>query len=196
MAYYCHFLTIPAIFGVILFIHQLYTGEIDNIWTTYFMLLISIWSTLFLEHWKQRNASLAYSWGVLEADEERKLSFLLNNNNSNNDSSTTSPTSSKKSKSKYFSPYFITIPFILVLMLIMISLMIYFMSLMDNARLKYGPDSLLQYWPTIVYSLFPVIAGYLFDQVVVILNDFENHPPVYIQSLFIFLFLYSYSHCY
>ena len=79
---------------------------------------------------------------------------------------------------KFYTHYLITIPFILFLMICLIFLMIYFIHLMDHTRNIYGSDSILQYWPTIVYSLFPVIAGYLFDQVVELLNDFENHAPV------------------
>jgi hypothetical protein len=53
--------------------------------------------------------------------------------------------------------------------------MVYFIHLMDNASEIYG-SSLLGYWPTIVYSLFPVAAGFAYDYVVVYLNRFECHP--------------------
>lgn len=70
MNFYSSFLSVPALFGVVLFLRQLYTGEVDNPWSPYFMLLMAIWSTLFLEYWKRRNSALAYSWDIFNADEE------------------------------------------------------------------------------------------------------------------------------
>jgi hypothetical protein len=77
MTFYCQFLKIPAIFGGLLFAHQLLSGQVDDPWNPYFMLLLSFWAIIFLEYWKQRNASLAYSWGVFDADEEQRLAHLL-----------------------------------------------------------------------------------------------------------------------
>jgi hypothetical protein len=73
LEFYNNALKIPAVFGLILFARQVYTGEVDNPWAPLFMLCITIWGTAFLEYWKQRNAALAYSWGVITADEDEKL---------------------------------------------------------------------------------------------------------------------------
>jgi hypothetical protein len=77
MSFYSSFLSVPAFFGVLLFCLQLYSGEVDNSWSPYFMLLMAVWSTLFLEYWKRRNSALAYSWGVFDADEEEAAKQIL-----------------------------------------------------------------------------------------------------------------------
>ncbi len=164
MVYYCHFLRVPGIFGAFLFAWQLLTGDVDNSWTPYFMIFMTIWSTIFLEYWNQRNSSLAYSWGVFDADEEERLLHLLQ-------ATSTTPPSSKKS----ISPFLCTIPLIGSLLVALVFVMIHFVHLMENLP---NDNPILQYWPILTYSTIPVVAGYLFDQLVVLLNDFEDHPPV------------------
>jgi uncharacterized integral membrane protein len=70
-----------------------------------------------------------------------------------------------------------------LMILLVIALMVIFLHLMDTARAVYGTDSFAQHLPLIVYSFVPAIAGFLFDQIVVYLNDFEKHPPVRSLSL-------------
>jgi anoctamin-10 len=71
--FYSSFLRYPALFGAILFIYQIITGEVDTPGSPYFLLFLAVWSTCFLEYWKQQNAKLAQKWGVLRIDEEQKL---------------------------------------------------------------------------------------------------------------------------
>jgi hypothetical protein len=62
---------------------------------------------------------------------------------------------------------------------LLLRLMVYFIHLMDTAHETYG-KSIIGYWPTVVYSLLPLVAGAIYDSVVVLLNDFECHPtPVH-----------------
>jgi hypothetical protein len=58
---------------------------------------------------------------------------------------------------------------------LLLRLMVYFIHLMDTAPIIYG-KSIIGYWPTVVYSLLPLVAGAIYDSVVVLLNDFECHP--------------------
>ena len=69
--------------------------------------------------------------------------------------------------------------------------MVYFIHLMDTASDTYG-NSILGYWPTIVYSLLPVVAGFAYDHIVVLLNKFECHrTPVRPLSLPEIIFLFA-----
>jgi uncharacterized integral membrane protein len=81
------------------------------------------------------------------------------------------------------SKYLLTVPLMTLMILLVIALMVIFLHLMDTARAVYGADSFAQHLPLIVYSFVPAIAGFLFDQIVVYLNDFEKHPPVRSLSL-------------
>lgn len=68
------------------------------------------------------------------------------------------------------------------MIILLLRLMIYFIALMDNATETYG-NSVLGYWPTIVYSLLPIVAGAIYEYVAILLNNFECHPtPVSFSS--------------
>lgn len=62
---------------------------------------------------------------------------------------------------------------------------------MDTASDTYG-SSLLAYWPTIVYSLLPVVAGAIYEPVAVLLNNFECHRTPVIIILIITIILITY----
>lgn len=93
----------------------------------------------------------------------------------------------------------ITIPTILVMIIGLLRLMTYFIYLMDTASETYG-SSLLAYWPTIVYSLLPVVAGAIYEPFAVILNNFECHRTnvrillifITINFITIILFIFCY----
>lgn len=61
---------------------------------------------------------------------------------------------------------------------------------MDTAADTYG-GSILVYWPTIVYSLLPIIAGAIYDQIIIILNNFECHrtPVIFTITTFIIMII-------
>lgn len=73
----------------------------------------------------------------------------------------------------------VTIPLMIVMLALLIAIMIFFLHMMNSTQSIFGIHSFLQYLPIIIYSFIPAIAGYLFDQVVVLLNDLENHSPVF-----------------
>jgi hypothetical protein len=67
--YYTKYLIVPAVAGTILYLRQLYLGEVDIGMAPLFNIMIAIWGTLFLEFWKRENSSLSYVWGVEDAEE-------------------------------------------------------------------------------------------------------------------------------
>ena len=76
LAFFTKVLAIPSIAGLLLFCHQIYLQDVDSIWVPFFCVLISLWSTYFLEFWKRRGNELSYGWKVFaveDADTEQDL---------------------------------------------------------------------------------------------------------------------------
>lgn len=76
LAFYTKILAIPSIAGGLLFCHQLYLQDVDSMWVPFFCVLISLWSTYFLEFWKRRGNELSFNWkvyGVEDADAEQDM---------------------------------------------------------------------------------------------------------------------------
>lgn len=76
LAFYTKILSVPSIAGGLLFAHQMYLGDVDSMWVPFFCVLISLWSTYFLEFWKRRGNELSFKWkvyGVEDADAEQDL---------------------------------------------------------------------------------------------------------------------------
>jgi hypothetical protein len=160
LSFYTRILVVPSLAGGILFLLQLYSGQVDNMWSPFFMLLLCVWSSVFMELWKQRSATLSYCWGTLDADEKEYRAQIMK--------------SIGLPQPDRISRYAVTIPAVLTMIFGLLNLMIYFIDQSDRAHEIYG-DSYMVYLPTVLYSLVPPLATFLYDKVVVILNDFELH---------------------
>jgi len=65
---YLKFLKFPAVVGLLVFVMRLYRPEWDKILWPVIALFISVWSTLFLEHWKRQSAVFAHQSGFRGVD--------------------------------------------------------------------------------------------------------------------------------
>ena len=74
LEFYTNWLVFPAVIGALLFVGQLYWGEIDIAYAPLFSLFVALWAILLLEFWKRRNAELAQRWGVLHYEDEEIVS--------------------------------------------------------------------------------------------------------------------------
>jgi len=66
MAFYCRWLVIPAVVGLVLQIIGLFAGSPDNFTAILFCLLISVWTLLLPHFWRRQEAKYAISWGTLD----------------------------------------------------------------------------------------------------------------------------------
>ena len=183
LSFYTNILIVPSVAGSILFLLQIYGGKIDNIWTPYFMLLLCVWSSIFMELWKRRSTALSFCWGTLDADEKEYRAQVMQ--------------SLGMPQPDRLSRYAVTIPAVLSMMFGLLRLMIYFVDQSDRATEIYG-ESYLVYLPTVLYSLVPPIATYIYDKIVVILNDFELHSTktAYDHNLVLKKFGFQFVNCY
>lgn len=77
LQFYAKYLETPAFAGAIFFLHQWYLGTIDTPLLPCFGIMMTIWSTLFTEVWKRKNAELSYVWGVFGIEEREASKDLV-----------------------------------------------------------------------------------------------------------------------
>ena len=46
-----------------------YLASVDTTWNYAFLFVTAIWSTLYAESWKRKQATIQYLWGLLEKEE-------------------------------------------------------------------------------------------------------------------------------
>ena len=58
----CAWITLPALFGLIVFIQTTKTGDIRS--PVVFGLFVTVWCTVYLESWKRTQSTVAHEWGM------------------------------------------------------------------------------------------------------------------------------------
>jgi hypothetical protein len=74
LMFYTSWLMVPAIPGIVLFIYQIITIlnqqkneediNMDVPWNCLYCIILALWSTIFIEIWKRREAEIAHNWGM------------------------------------------------------------------------------------------------------------------------------------
>jgi len=59
----------PAALGVAVFRTQLQHGGFDNLPTVLYLGFLAMWSTIFVEYWRRKQATLAFDWDSLDFEE-------------------------------------------------------------------------------------------------------------------------------
>ena len=161
--FYTYFLISPAIIGAFFYARYFFrfTSDYTNDpMISMFTIGIIIWCASFLALWKRKAADTSYQWGVFGVEQKQLVRSMA----------TTKVVAGEK-----LYKFAVTVPVILVYLLVLIRVMIAFQHLMNSAEKTYGVDSYWKYWPALVYSLVPSVAGMVYEYLVVILNDFEEH---------------------
>ena len=62
---YSMWLWAPAMCGLVLFVFQEseYAGG-ESVWAAFYCILLILWASGFLQHWKRTEASLEHQWGA------------------------------------------------------------------------------------------------------------------------------------
>jgi hypothetical protein len=158
--FYANWLLFPSAIGIHYFFEKYFTGKVSHT-GTFFAVLLSIWSTCFIEFWKRRSSELTLDWGVYGYD-ERSMKR------------TVAKSLGERGHNKLLR-YAITIPMVCLILFFMCYVMVYFIYLQDNADSIYGSYNPMRYYPMIVYSLFPTVFSSVFGFVVDKLTEFEEH---------------------
>lgn len=214
---YTRWLTIPAIFGVILTLlyvsssfvvgvaeQKLYTTAIEFVYYGYGFFL-SLWSMLFLIAWKRRAARLALQWGTLRQQETavNRPSFVgtLGYNTITDEVEV-----QYESKMKYQMKVLSSMAILLVLILVAVGavvLIFLLRSALQEMKDSEGNPSLSTNEQLIVVGVVNFIQIFVMDllyrRIAVSLNNWENHRTdrEYKDNLtlkvFIFKFMNNYN---
>eukprot|EP00002_Diphylleia_rotans_P002752 TRINITY_DN1177_c0_g1_i1.p1 TRINITY_DN1177_c0_g1~~TRINITY_DN1177_c0_g1_i1.p1 ORF type:complete len:696 (+),score=177.06 TRINITY_DN1177_c0_g1_i1:52-2139(+) len=71
LGFYTSWLILASIVGFIVFIVS-EREDFDHPIVPFYCIFLSVWSTLFLEFWKRRNAALAFNWGTMGFESEER----------------------------------------------------------------------------------------------------------------------------
>jgi hypothetical protein len=83
--------------------------------------------------------------------------------------------SAEKPPVNHLARFAVTLPINIFLIAVLLRTMLYFIWLQDHAEEVYGKSSWWKYWPTVLYSVTPILAAGAYDQIAIWLNDFEEH---------------------
>lgn len=173
LSFYKNQLIFPGVASAYLYYKQIYLNDIDSDLVPYYCLFLCIWGTLFQIFWKRRCNTLTSEWKVRETEEQemkKELSKRINNNT--------------------FDRYMrITITSIVMIIIVAakLQLMLYYNYMRTNAENIYGSDSLMKYYPTVLYSVVPVIIDVILDPLLILMNNFELHPTEVFNKIIIFI---------
>lgn len=163
LKFYTGYLTIPALTGTSLFALQYFRDELDSKWNPLFNIIMCIWGSLFIESWKRRSSELSNAWDVEDAEAMMDASDIYKK---------------KMENQKPFDRslrFAVTVPAILAMMGAVVRIMVFFLDEISQADMKY-PESYLRYYPTVAYSIVPIVTALIYEKVAVFMNDFEAYP--------------------
>jgi anoctamin-10/anoctamin-7 len=72
LGFYCHWLIIPSLVGLALFIAQVSVGRVDLDVLPAYGIFVALWATLFLEFWKRKEARHRVEWGMAHYSEREQ----------------------------------------------------------------------------------------------------------------------------
>jgi len=72
LGFYCHWLIVPSIVGLALFLAQVIIGRVDLDVLPAYGIFVALWATLFLEFWKREEARHRIEWGMAHYSEREQ----------------------------------------------------------------------------------------------------------------------------
>lgn len=200
LQHYTHALYYPAILGLITFAAELLQRTIQSTLQPYFTVFMVLWNTVFIENWKRKQARLAMEWGVNNFEEEEvdrpqfhgiPIRSPINN----------SPYTYFPYKSQLFRK--LVVYTVLSLVICVVIGCVASIFVIQEVVVGKSPDSLKGFdagvfATAIAQSVLIRILDYLFQFIVLPLNDFENHrtQTVYEDNLIFKFFLFKMVNCY
>jgi len=72
LQHYVELLMIPALLGLVTYIVRAVYGKPENFLMPYYAVVVTIWSTFYLEFWKRKQATKSMEWGVTGFEDEEE----------------------------------------------------------------------------------------------------------------------------
>ncbi len=146
-AFYTRWLVTISVLGLLVFSFQVNDLQLDHWLCMPYSIIVMVWTCFFLVYWRQRSASLAYRWGVLdyEMQETERPQFrgkrMLN------------PSTGEIRKVypvwRRVLKYLQSIPVIMIVMSVMLSIMSTVFTTQDKLLVQYQNNETLNYYPEI-----------------------------------------------
>ncbi len=160
LKFYTLFLLPLGVAGSVLFVWQILAGTHDVAFAPIFCIVVAIWCCLFLILWRRKSNVSAFEWGVLGVENEADLEDLASKDG------VPSPS--------MLSRLCLSIPASGLSIYVCIVTMMYCIHLTEHAEEVYG-TSYMRYWPTVVYSVVPLILATAYTYLAEKLVIFEGH---------------------
>lgn len=172
---YTEWLIFPSILGLLLFGHQMYIGSVESAFLPLYGIIISIWSTLFVEFWRIRNAELNYEWNAHE-----RLRFEDEADRRNNVSTSIGHKLNRQNGSSTKVTRTLRIASTCIILLALIFLIFYATWHLKRWKTDVEAEyaniySLYRYLPVFCYSASAPIIGIVIHPVAKSLTMFERH---------------------
>lgn len=176
LGFYTSAMVYPAVFGSVLYTFTEADQTSRDVSCVVFALFNVVWSTLFLEEWKQRGAELAYKWGTLdspgEAVEEPRPQFRGVRR--------ISPVT--RAEEFYYPPWkrmlfqlLVSLPLCLTSLACVFLLMLGCFQLQELVLSVKGLPRLARFLPKVVLALLVSVSAEGYKKLAIWLNDMENY---------------------
>ncbi|GMT23997.1 hypothetical protein PFISCL1PPCAC_15294, partial [Pristionchus fissidentatus] len=185
----------PAILGVLMFFfggwsYRSHDEEIDDtsqffsdVCFVLFALFNCVWSTIYLEHWKRRQAELAFTWGTYLSNADTEAYLRDPRPAFKGEGLTPNPVTGRMEPfypewKKTLIRYFIAYPSTAICVIFLFGVMLATFRAQDSMDYYFG-DSFLFSWlcylPMVFYALFIQLSERIYREIAFKLNDFENY---------------------
>jgi len=147
LSFYTRWLIPPSVLGFIVFIYQVRDLQLDHWLCMPYSILVMVWTCFLLVFWRQRSASLAYRWGVLDFEvQETERPQFKGKRYIDKDT-----LESRKHYSvwKRVLKYSFTVPVLLGTFIAMLAIMSTVFTTQDRVLLQYKNREPITYWPEI-----------------------------------------------
>eukprot|EP00457_Paulinella_chromatophora_P001637 gb/GEZN01001639.1/.p1 GENE.gb/GEZN01001639.1/~~gb/GEZN01001639.1/.p1 ORF type:complete len:821 (+),score=84.66 gb/GEZN01001639.1/:100-2562(+) len=199
LQYYCIWLAIPALLGLIVFAQQITSGFAVDVESLPLMGVgVALWASLFLEFWKRREATLRCDWGmtnfVVKEPTRAEFQGTLQRDPRNGE------------LIFYFQWYerFVrvvqsqTVIWGLIVAVLSLVVGIFFIRNLLIREMGKGKENDARYLTSFINFIQIQVMNTVYGMVAVKLNDYENHQTAsaYENALIFKSFLFKFINCY
>ena len=147
LTFYTRWLIPPSVLGFLVFCFQVKDMQLDHWMCLPYSVLVMIWTCFLLVFWRQRSASLAYRWGVLDYEnQETERPQFRGKRYVDKD---TMEIRKYYPTWKRVLKYAMSVPVLLTTFVAMLAIMSTVFTTQDRVLLQYQSNQPITYWPQI-----------------------------------------------
>ncbi|XP_072051676.1 anoctamin-10-like, partial [Amphiura filiformis] len=200
LGFYTKALFLPAGVGLFYYLYYTFFGKSSHGYAV-FAIFNLIWTTLFLESWKRKCATMAYHWGTygMVKFEEARAEFV--------GVLTINAVTGRKEPyypkwKRQLKKYAVSAPIIFVILVMAFFVMLASFKcedyIMERYDVKTTTGSIMFSLPSCVYAVVILVTNGFYRNLAKWLNDWENHrlQSAYENNLIIKLVVFDFANCF